>query len=117
MRRVVRSQGTIVISTPFFHRADHEADRWRFTAAGLTHLARGANLDVERLQPQGAALACAASILRYAASTQPRWRRRFWTLVAAPMLRRLLARDAAWARREPTLATFTTGYLLTARKP
>lgn len=115
MQRLLRPGGTLMLSTPFFHRVDAPDDYWRFTEPGLRRLLREAGFDVVRLVAQGGALAAAAGILRYVVSVQRRWITRVLSLVLRPVFGALLQADPSGTRNHPVLATFTTGYLVIAR--
>lgn len=118
MHRALRPGGTLVLSTPFVHRVDARNDCWRFTEHGLRELLQqgGATFEVLSCQPQGAALAVGASVIKYAIHMQERWRRRVIAALVLPMLTGLLKLDRAAARRCPDLSRFTTGYLVVARR-
>ena len=106
----------LLLSTPFLHRVDTADDYWRFTEPGLRRLLDEAGFDVVRCTAQGRALAVLTSVLRFAVSVQPSAMRRLLSIVLRPLFATLLSADPAAARRHPVLATFTTGYLLVARR-
>ena len=115
IRRLLKPGGTLVLSTPFFHRVDAPDDYWRFTEPALRRLLNEAGFDVIRCIAQGGALAAATGILRYAVSVQAMWLRRVLSVVLRPFFGALLMADASMARRHSDLGTFTTGYLVIAR--
>jgi SAM-dependent methyltransferase len=116
MGRVLRAGGSLVLSTPFLHRADTPGDYWRFTAPALQRLLREAGFSVARCEAQGHALSVAANILRYVVSVEPNLARRLLSVLLRPFFGALLWGDQVLSRRHPELATFSTGYLVTARK-
>jgi SAM-dependent methyltransferase len=116
MGRVLRPGGSLVLSTPFLHRADTPGDYWRFTEPALQRLVHEAGFNVTRCEAQGHALGVAASILRYAVSVQPNVTRRLLSVLLRPFFGALLWGDQILSRRHPELATFSTGYLVTASK-
>ena len=117
--RVLAPGGRVILSAPFLHRADTATDRHRFTAARLEELAASAGLAVERLTSQGLFFTTLGSFLRQGAAAVA-WRplRIAAAVVVAPLVGGLgwLDRLPA-ARRSPFLASFSTGFLLVARKP
>jgi len=115
-RRLLRPGGTLLLSTPFMHRMDSPADCWRFTEAGLRQLLAAAGFSVERCLSQGGAFAVVASVLRYAVSTRGSVARRLLHLLLGPVIAGLLWSDSIVAKRHPELGTFTTGYLVVARR-
>jgi SAM-dependent methyltransferase len=116
VRRLLTPGGTLLLSTPFLHRADAPDDYWRFTEPALRRLLHESGFDVVRCVPQGSAYAVAASVLRYAVSVQEDWRRRLLSVLLRPFFAALLTADAPAARRRPVLASFATGYLVIARR-
>jgi SAM-dependent methyltransferase len=116
IRRLLRPSGTLLLSTPFMHRMDSPADCWRFTEAGLRQLLAAAGFSVERCLSQGGAFAVAASVLRYVVSTRGPVGRRVLHALLGPVIAGLLWSDAIMAKRHPELGTFTTGYLVVARR-
>jgi SAM-dependent methyltransferase len=115
MHRVLRAGGTLLLSTPFMHRADTADDYWRFTDPGLRHLLAQTGYRVVSVRPHGAALSVAMSVLKYALDRQPRVVRWPTGLIVWPLLLLLARLDAKAAAREPRLATFSLGYLVVAR--
>ena len=116
MRRLLKPGGTLLLSTPFLHRVDADNDYWRFTEPALRRLLRESGFDVIRCVAQGSAFAVAANVLRYAVSVQGAGMRRALSIVLRPFFAILLRSDSATASRRPVLATFTTGYLVVARR-
>lgn len=117
IRRVLEPGGTLLLSTPFLHRVDAADDYWRFTEPALRRLLSESGFDVIRCLTQGGAFAAAVGVLRYAvASVRDGWFRRSLSVALRPFFAGLLGADAAAARRQPVLRTFTTGYLVIARR-
>ena len=114
--RILKRGGTLILATPFLHRADTSHDYWRFTEHALRHLLAEAGFVVQELKAQGAALAVAVNILKYAIYAMQRRRWRYGVaLVAYLPLMALLRFDESFARRLPVLRTFSTGYLVLGR--
>lgn len=116
IRRLLKPGGTLLVSTPFLHRADAADDYWRFTEPALRRLLHESGFVVIRCLAQGGALAVAANVLRYVVSVQGAWLRRALSIGLRPLFASLLGADAASAERHPALSTFTTGYLVVARR-
>ncbi len=115
--RVLKPGGTLIVSTPFLHRADTPTDSWRFTEYGLRLMVKGAGFEIESVVSQGAALAVAANILKFAVSRVQRGLiRRPMAMSAYPLLSALAGIDSFAARRMPVLSSFSTGYLAVAAK-
>lgn len=118
-RRVLAPSGEVVLSAPLLHRLDHATDRQRFSAGRLVELFERAGLRVESVTQQGRFFTTLAHMLRQAAA-QVR-SRPLRALVAAPLLPvgaclRLLDRMPA-AARSAFLSSYTTGYVVRARRP
>jgi len=115
MKRVLKSTGKVILSTPFMHRADTSHDYWRFSEHGLQHLLKEAGFNMRWLYTQGHALAVAVNILKYAIYSQPvKWYRICLICIAMPILLLLMKLDAPVQRRIPILDTFSTGFLAVA---
>ena len=115
--RALKSGGRLVIAAPFLHRADTPGDLWRLTEAGLRKLLEDGGFEVLEIRAQGAALAVAANILRFAITAIPNRALRLAASTAAYLpLRALAALDQAAARRLPALASFSTGHAALAVK-
>ena len=114
--RVLKPDGTLLLSTPFMHRADAADDYWRLTEAALRRLLRESGFEVVRCVPQGGALAVAANVLRYAVSVQTSAVRRALSVLLRPFFAVLRRADRGTASRRPELATFSTGFLVVARR-
>ncbi len=109
--------GILVISSPFLHRVDAPDDFWRLTEPGLRRLLAEAGFKVLRWRAQGHALAVVTNVLRYVVSLQAVWVQRVLRVMLRPLFATLLWADRCLTRRWPILASFTTGYLVVARKP
>lgn len=115
--RVLKPEGTLIISSPFLHRADTPTDSWRFTEHGLWSLLEEAGFKVQEVRQQGGALAVAANILKFAiSSVEAKLLRYALGLVTYAPLMTLLRIDGSAARRLPVLNTFSTGFLVVAVK-
>ncbi|MCH7745170.1 MAG: class I SAM-dependent methyltransferase [Chloroflexi bacterium] len=115
--RVLKPEGTLIISSPFLHRADAPTDSWRFTEHGLWSLLEEAGFKVQEVRQQGGALAVAVNILKFAVSrVETRLLRYALGLVAYAPLMTLLSIDGRAARQLPVLNTFSTGFLFVAIK-
>jgi ubiquinone/menaquinone biosynthesis C-methylase UbiE len=66
IHRVLKPDGRLILSVPFMHRADTEHDFWRFTERSLRHLLTETGYERIEIRPQGAALAVAVNIFKYA---------------------------------------------------
>jgi SAM-dependent methyltransferase len=116
IRRLLKPGGTLLLSTPFLHRADADDDYWRFTEPALRRLLHESGFVVVRCLAQGGAFAVAVNVLRYAVSVQGRRLRRALSVGLRPVFATLLGADASSAERHPMLSTFATGYLVVARR-
>lgn len=117
LARVLVPDGTLILSVPFLHRVDSHEDLWRFTEHGLRSLLESSGFEVSSMRPQAFALGVAANVLKYAIYALPRgWRRRSLALALRPVLSALWASDRLLAPRHPALATFTTGYVVSAKR-
>lgn len=117
MARVLKPGGALILSTPFLHRADTDDDYWRFTESGLRLLLEKANLETDQVQAGGHAFGVVGNILKHALYVKPHGLARS---LQAHLLRfvfgRLMRLDRTAAEGRPTLATFSTGYLVLAHK-
>ena len=115
--RVLKPGGALILSTPFLHRADTDDDYWRFTESGLRLLLEKANLETDQVQAGGHAFGVVGNILKHALYVKPHGLARS---LQAHLLRfvfgRLMRLDRTAAEGRPTLATFSTGYLVLAHK-
>lgn len=115
IRRVLKPEGKLVLSTPFLHRADTLQDYWRFTEYGLRLILKEGGFEVKGLKAQGSALGVVVNILKYVISIQPnRMVRYLLDFLTRPLLYLMFKLDAVTARYQPELATFSTGYLVVA---
>lgn len=118
LARILRPGGQAVVSVPFLHRADAPTDRHRFTAMRVAELATGAGLEPRSVSAQGHFFTTLAHLVRQAAANvrSPLARRALGVAVLplTACLRRL-DRLAA-VRRSALLTSFSTGFLLVARK-
>jgi SAM-dependent methyltransferase len=117
--RVLRPGGATVVSVPFLHRTDGPTDRHRFTETRVRELLSAPGLRLEHMAAQAAFFGTLANQLRQAVAQVPsRWAR--WPLAATirPIeLGLIAADDLAIVRRSPFLSSFSTGFLVVARKP
>lgn len=117
--RVLRPGGATVVSVPFLHRSDGPTDRHRFTETRVRELVSAPGLRLEHVTAQAAFFGTLANQLRQAVAQVPsRWTR--WPLAATirPIELGLIAADGlAIVRRSPFLSSFSTGFLVVARKP
>ena len=116
INRLLKPGGTLVLSTPFLHRVDAPNDYWRFTESALRRLLEMAGFDVIRCAAQGSALAVASSVLRNVVNAKVFWLARALDVLLRPLLGILEWADSPMTRRRPILGTFTTGYLVIARR-
>lgn len=116
MHRLLRPNGVLVVSTPFFHRTDTPDDYWRYTEPALRRLLRESGFEIVQCIAQGGALATAVGILRYVVSVCGSGARRVLSIVLRPVFAALLTADSSMVRRHESLGAFATGYLVVARK-
>jgi SAM-dependent methyltransferase len=115
IRRVLKPDGKLILSTPFLHRTDTPHDYWRFTEHGLCSLLQQACFEVVWIKAQGRALGVAVNILKYAIYIQQNpWLRHLLDWVTRPFFYLMLKMDNVTAKHNPLLATFSTGYLIMA---
>lgn len=115
--RVLAPGGTAIVATPLLHRVDTETDRHRFTQVRLRELVEGAGLKLVATIPQGFFFTTLANFLRQAiASTRGPVRYATAALVM-PAAMSLAALDRVpTVKRSPFFSSFTTGFLVVARK-
>jgi SAM-dependent methyltransferase len=114
--RMLTPAGTLIITTPFLHRADTREDYWRFTEFGLKRLLSEAGFAVVHFVAQAGALGVAVNILKYAVYVhRAGWRRRIFAQAGRPVLSWLWRHDGSTSAEIPTLDSFSTGYLAVAK--
>ncbi len=118
-RRVLVPGGRVLLSAPLLHRLDDATDRHRFSGGRLRELFARAGLEVEAVTQQGRFFTTLANMLRQAAAHVRS--RPLRALAAVPALfaggcLRLLDRLPSVVR-SPFLSSYTTGYLVVARRP
>jgi SAM-dependent methyltransferase len=117
--RVLAPGGRAVLAAPFLHRADGPTDRHRFTAVRLIELVGQAGLAIAHIAPQGAFFTTVANFLRQAAAhiRRPAARYPIGSLVMPLgwLLRR--ADRLPGVSGSAFLGSFTTGFVVVARKP
>jgi SAM-dependent methyltransferase len=113
--RILKVGGILVLSVPFMHRQDTEGDYWRFTQSGICYLLEKNGFQVTWLKKQGAALAVAVNILKFAINARKDSSRLIFGRLARPALNALWKRDYSNAKKTPILSTFTTGFLVVAK--
>jgi len=118
-RRVLVPGGRVLLSAPLFHRIDDAADRHRFSGGRLRELCARAGLEVEAVTQQGRFFITLANMLRQAAAqirSRPLRAAAAVPALSAGACLRLLDRLPPVVR-SPFLSSFTTGYLVIARRP
>jgi SAM-dependent methyltransferase len=117
IHRVLKPQGKLILSIPFLHRMDSPGDYYRFTESGLRQALESSGFSVEKMVPQGAALAVAASVIKHALrminQRIPRW---LLSVLAFVPLEAMVYLDSLSAKVVADLRTFSTGYLTIAVK-
>jgi SAM-dependent methyltransferase len=116
--RVLVSGGAAVLAVPFFHRADGPVDRHRFTEMRARELVEGAGLRTLALAAQGYFFTTLANqLLQAAAHVGPRPVRWLAGAGVVSLAAPLVALDGLdLVRRSPFLSSFTTGFVVLARK-
>jgi ubiquinone/menaquinone biosynthesis C-methylase UbiE len=116
--RILVPAGTALISAPFLHRIDAVSERHRFTDFRLRELAEAAGLQVVELTRQGLFFTTLASLLRQVTARIPfRVLRYAVAAIVMPLSGFLLGLDRlAVVRRSTFLSSFTTGFLVVARR-
>jgi len=119
MRRVLAPAGRLVVSVPFLHRMDAPTDRHRFTERRLRELVEGAGLEVLWIAPQGLFFTTLAHLIRQALAQIPaRMLRYASAAVVLPLCAGFHRMDRVpVVRRSSFLASFTTGFVVVARRP
>lgn len=108
---------TLILSTPFLRRVDTPDDYRRFTEPALRRLLAETGFEVEACLPQGHALTSSVNILRHVVAVQSRWVRRAPSILLRPLFGGLLWAETPQQQRYPELKSFSTGYLVVARRP
>jgi SAM-dependent methyltransferase len=117
VHRILKPGGRLILSVPFMHRADTEHDFWRFSSHALKHLLSRDGFRIEDIRSQGAALAVAVNILKYAVySIKSDLMRQIVALLTVLPLRIIFWLDNWSRKRISILNTFSTGYLILATK-
>jgi SAM-dependent methyltransferase len=117
LRRVVTPGGVLLLSVPFLHRADTPQDSWRLTETGLRAVLAKAGFEVDLIEPQGAALLVAANVLKFAVYlVRPAILRTILAALAWLPLMALRWLDGPSARRQSILQSYSTGFLVRARR-
>ncbi len=116
--RVLEPAGTVILAAPFLHRADSPTDRHRFTEVRLRELLEPAGLQVVRISRQGLFFTALANLLLQGiARLRPALIRYAVAALVLPLALCGVSLDrTAAARRSPFLSSFTTGFLVVARK-
>lgn len=118
MARVLAPGGTALVTAPLLHRADAPTDRHRFTQVRLRELLEGAGLTIVACIPQGFFFTTLANFLRQAAASARGPARYAAAALVIPAAGLLVALDRLPSvQRSPFLSSFTTGFLVVARKP
>lgn len=117
LKRILKDNGSLILSVPFMHRYDNEHDFWRISDHAFRYLLKKENMKIEYLLSQGSAFCVMASILKNVVYAVPVYSLRlFLGLFVFFPVSALLLLDGFLARKIPLLTTFSTGYLLVARK-
>jgi SAM-dependent methyltransferase len=116
--RVLVPAGTAVLAAPFLHRADSSTDRHRFTEVRLRELVEQAGLRIVRVSKQGLFFTALANLLlQGVARLRPAPIRYAVAALVLPLAWSGVGFDrTAAACRSPFLSSFTTGFLVVARK-
>jgi SAM-dependent methyltransferase len=117
LRRAIAPGGTLLLSVPFLHRADTPQDTWRLTENGLRAALEAAGFTIELVEPQGAALLVATNVLKYAVHlARPTLLRTLLATLAWLPLMTLRWLDGPTAHWQPILRSYSTGFLVRARR-
>lgn len=115
--RVLAPAGTAIVTAPLLHRVDAATDRHRFTQMRLRELLEGAGLKIVASIPQGFFFTTLANFLRQAAAATRGPLRYAAAALVIPAAVILVALDRLPpVRRSPFFSSFTTGFLVLARK-
>jgi SAM-dependent methyltransferase len=115
IRRALKQGGSLVFAIPFLHRMDTAEDKWRLTANGIRKLMNENGFSVKESFSQGAAFSVAVNILKYSIHSHPSARTRMWLGgLLRPIFVWMNRLETGWAKKIPTIETFTTGYLVLA---
>ena len=117
IKRVLKCNGTLIVSTPFMHRMDTPHDYWRFTETGLRYLFHRCGFKVKKIKSQGHAIAVALNVLKYVIYAQEKkWLRRVMALFFIPTFSLLWKFDRPLSENNSLIASFSTGYLVVVQK-
>jgi SAM-dependent methyltransferase len=117
LRQAIASGGVLLLSVPFLYRADTPQDTWRLTENGLRAALEEAGFEVDLIEPQGAALLVVANVLKFAIYlVRPAVLRFVLAALAWLPLMTLRWLDEPTARQQPILRSYSTGFLVRARR-
>ncbi len=119
LARVLHPSGVLFLSVPFLYRL-HDApnDFWRFTQYQVERMLRQAGLEIVHMEHLGLVLTVLCDITKQAISGI-RWAALRWTLglFFLPASALAINLENLWkSRHSHAVASFTTGYLVMARK-
>ena len=118
-RRVLVPGGRVLLSAPLLHRLDDATDRHRFSGSRLRELFLRAGFEVEAVTQQGCFFTTLANMLRQAVAqvrSRPLRAAAALPALSAGACLRLLDRLPS-VGRSPFMSSYTTGYLVVARRP
>ena len=116
IHRVLKTDGTLILTLPFLHHWDSEHDYWRLTLPGLELLLHETGFLVESIEAQGGPLAVIVNIVQFILVQQPRTFG--WCLLCGflyPLLRGMESLDSTVSSQSPIFPRFTTGYRVLAK--
>jgi SAM-dependent methyltransferase len=117
LRDSLRPGGVLILSMPFMHRYDCEHDFWRISDYALKYFLEKEGFVEVRIFKQGAALAVIAAILKFVFYAVPFYYLKLILsyLIFLPVTL-ILSFDRFFAKRIPVLKSFSTGFLIIAKK-